>query len=93
MSFGASKSSLSTTASRPNEGSVAKDKAVASDATDTISCLRWSPVSNHLAASSWDGKVRIYDVAADLTTRGVALIAAEAPVLSCDWSEVSLDCI
>ncbi len=68
-----------------------KDKAVAKEetATDTISCLRWSPNSNYLGASSWDGKVRIYNVSADLEAKGVAMISAEAPVLSCDWSKVS----
>jgi len=73
------------------EGSLKNDKAVPTDATDTISCVRWSPASNHLAAASWDGKVRIYDVGTDLVAKGVAMIAADAPVLSCDWNQVSQD--
>ncbi len=42
-----------------------------------------------LAAVSWDGKMRVYSVAADLRANGVAMMAAEAPLLSCDWSKVS----
>ncbi len=81
----------SSAAKASAEAILAKDKAVAKDATatDTISCVRWSPTSNRLAASSWDGVVRVYDVAADLTAKGVAAITAGAPVLSCDWSQVS----
>jgi mRNA export factor len=72
-------------------GSVAKDMALPEDATDTISSIRWSPVSNHLAAASWDGKVRIYDVAKHGGAQAVATMTAEAPLFSCDWSKVSLD--
>jgi mRNA export factor len=77
----------SSTTSR--DVSVAGDKMVPPDATDTISALRWSPASNHLAASSWDSKVRIYDVGNDLSATGVAVITTLAPVFSCDWSLVS----
>lgn len=77
-------SATSTTA-----GSIAKDLELPADATDTISALRWSPVANHLAAACWDGKVRIYDVAKDGKAQGVAMITAEGPAFSCDWSKVS----
>ncbi len=43
-----------------------------------------------LAAASWDGKVRIYNVANSSAISAVALLAAEGPVLSCDFSKVSL---
>lgn len=60
------------------------------DDADTISSIRWSPVSDHLAAASWDGKTRIYEVASDGSGgRGVAMLTAEGPLLSCDWSKVS----
>ena len=71
------------------EGSLDDDREVPADATDTISCVRWSPASNHLAAASWDGKLRVYDVAADLSAKGVAAITTGAPVLTCDWTQVS----
>jgi mRNA export factor len=59
---------------------------------DTISALRWSPASNHLAAASWDGKVYIYDAtnpASTDTIKGVAAIPVGAPVLDCDFKKVS----
>ncbi len=89
MSFKSSTSSLFAKKAADNEPDL--DKVVAKDATatDTMSCLRWSPKGNHLAAVSWDGKMRVYSVAADLRANGVAMMAAEAPLLSCDWSKVS----
>lgn len=69
-----------------------RDRVVGSgDITDTISELRWSPRANWLAASSWDGRVYIYDVANDLMAKGVGVIkaVADAPMLSCDWNPVS----
>lgn len=71
---------------------VASDTTLPADAKDTISSLSWSPSASHLAASSWDGRVRIYDV---LTDGSHAQRAAEftvgqgAPLLSCDWVQVS----
>jgi len=67
------------------------DKEVGDNATDTISSIRWSPVSNYLATSSWDGKVRVYDIADDLTAKPLALIASDnnTPLMSCDWTKVS----
>ncbi|KAI1369114.1 WD40-repeat-containing domain protein [Xylaria arbuscula] len=67
--------------------SLDNDIALPSDNEDTIQCLSWSPATNHLAAASWDGKVRIYDVASTGSARGVAALTAEAPVFSCDWAE------
>lgn len=71
------------------EDSLLRDKAVPSDATDTITAVRWSPVANHLAAASWDGKVRIYDVANDLTASSVGVIDTTSHAFTCDWSQVS----
>ena len=59
------------------------------DATDTISSIRFSPAANHLAASSWDGQVRVYDIANNGSSRGIASLSAEGPLLSCDWNKVS----
>ncbi|KAH8910295.1 WD40 repeat-like protein [Coniochaeta sp. PMI_546] len=73
---------------QPNiSGSISKDVALPTDNCDTIQSIRWSPVSDHLAAASWDGKTRIYEVAKDGSGRGVAVLNAEGPVLSCDWSK------
>jgi WD40 repeat protein len=64
------------------------DVTLTSDIEDTISALSWSPAANHLAAASWDGKVRIFEVAANGTSKGVAMLTADGPLLSCDWSKV-----
>jgi mRNA export factor len=71
-------------------GSVSNDVALPTDDCDTISSIRWSPTSDHLAAASWDGKTRIYEVIKNGSGRGVAMLTAEGPVFSCDWSKVSL---
>ncbi|KAB5557897.1 WD40-repeat-containing domain protein [Coniochaeta sp. 2T2.1] len=70
------------------EGTAKNDIVVPTpDLSDTIQALRWSPVSNHLAVAAWDGKTRIYEVSkTDGETRGVAVINAGGPLLSCDWS-------
>ncbi|KAI0123816.1 WD40-repeat-containing domain protein [Xylariales sp. AK1849] len=68
-------------------GAASADVALPADAEDTISSVSWSPTANHLAAASWDGKVRVYDVASDGTGRGAAILNAEGPILSCDWAK------
>lgn len=86
MAWSYNKSKQQTT---PNvTGSISKDATLPADSRDTIQSVRWSPVSDHLAAASWDGKARIYEVAKDGSGRRVAELAAEGPVFSCDWSKV-----
>lgn len=63
--------------------------ALPADAEDTISSVSWLPTANHLAAASWDGRVVIYDVAANGSARAAAMLVTDGPVLSCDWAEVS----
>lgn len=65
------------------------DTILPADAVDTISSVSWSPAANHLAAASWDGKVRIYDVAPGPSARAAAMLSVDSPVLSCDWAKVS----
>ncbi|KAJ8124144.1 hypothetical protein O1611_g9431 [Lasiodiplodia mahajangana] len=74
----------------PRMGILDNDVAVPPDKEDTIQSLSWSPVADKLAAASWDGKVRIYDVSSNLSARSVSVIATDAPVFSCDWAKVSL---
>ena len=69
-----------------------KDIVFPTGPEDTISALRWSPVSNHLAAACWDGKVYIYDANNSTSTdsiKGVAAITGSAPFFDCDFSKVS----
>ena len=65
------------------------DLTLAADAADTISSVRWSATANQLAAGSWDGVVRVYDVAASGSVAPVASLVADGPVFSCAWNKVS----
>jgi mRNA export factor len=69
-------------------GDLSKDVQLASGQDDSISALAWSPKANYLAVSSWDSKVRIYDVTQNPQGAGVAAIDFAGPVLTCDWSQV-----
>ncbi|KAI2626686.1 WD40 repeat-like protein [Hypoxylon sp. NC1633] len=57
------------------------------DAQDTISSVSWSPTDDHLAAASWDGKMRVYALGTSpKNNRCVATLAAEAPLFDCHWA-------
>jgi len=82
----------STPATSAAKGQQDKEVEFPKGPEDTISALRWSPVSNHLAAASWDGRVYIYDATNTTSTdtiKGVAAITIGAPALDCDFSKVS----
>ncbi|CAO3623955.1 unnamed protein product [Cunninghamella blakesleeana] len=53
---------------------------------DGISCLRFSPQADYLAASSWDGQIRIYEVQPTGTTIPKASYGHVGPALSVSWS-------
>jgi mRNA export factor len=83
-------SAASTTAAASNTpGDITKDIALTSPPEDGISEVAFSPAANYLAVSSWDKKVRIYEVQQSGATEGKALFDHEGPVLSCCWSKVS----
>ena len=69
-------------------GDLSKDVALSSPPEDSISDLCFSPVSNHLACTSWDNKVRIYEINASGNSEGKALYEHEGPAFSCHWSPV-----
>lgn len=79
----------------PSLSSVAQDITLPSHAQDTISAVSWSPVANHLAAASWDGKVRVYDLSTSnvgnsyARAAAVATLSADGPLLDCAWAQVS----
>jgi len=79
MSFGAAPAVAPT--HNPNG-----DVEVANAATDGISCVTWSPVSNHLIAGSWDNQVRCWEVQANGTAVPKSSMAHDAPVLCASWS-------
>ncbi|OAR01152.1 hypothetical protein LLEC1_07767 [Akanthomyces lecanii] len=64
-----------------------QDITLVANAADTISSARWSPAANQLAVGSWDGMVRVYDVATSGSAAPVASLAANGPVFSCDWNK------
>lgn len=70
-------------------GDISKDVALNSPPEDSISDIRFSPASDHLAVASWDKKVRIYEINDQGQSEGKALFDHEAPVLSCCWAPVS----
>lgn len=61
------------------------DRALPQPPNDTISCMSWSPVNNHLAVSSWDNSVRIYEVAPTGDAQPRAMYEHEQVCLSCAW--------
>ncbi len=67
-------------------GDISKDVPLVSPPEDSISDLAFSPESQHLAVSSWDKKVRIYEVNNQGNSEGKAMFEHEAPVLSVHWS-------
>ncbi|KAK5171214.1 RNA export factor gle2 [Saxophila tyrrhenica] len=71
----------------PTQGDLSKDIPVASPPDDSISGISFSPTSEHFAASSWDKKVRIWEVDGSGQTQGRAMMEFEGPVLDCCWSK------
>jgi mRNA export factor len=69
-------------------GDLKNDVAIANPPEDTTSDLAFSPVADILAVSSWDKKVRIYQIAANGTSEGKHVYEHDAPVLSVDFSKV-----
>jgi WD40 repeat protein len=69
-------------------GDLKNDVAIANPPEDTTSDLAFSPTSDILAVSSWDSKVRIYQIAANGTSEGKHIYEHGAPVLSVDFSKV-----
>jgi mRNA export factor len=70
-------------------GDLSKDVALTLPPEDSISDLCFSPVSNHLAITSWDEQVRIYEINASGGSEGKAMYKHDGPALSCHWSPVS----
>jgi mRNA export factor len=76
--------------STPNTtGDISKDVALNTPPEDSISELAFSPAADFLSISSWDNKVRIYQVNDQGQSEGKAAIDFQAPVLTTAWSQVS----
>ncbi|RMZ81773.1 hypothetical protein DV738_g1968, partial [Chaetothyriales sp. CBS 135597] len=83
--FGSSSSSSSSATNAPGDPS--KDIQLGSPPEDSISDLQFSPAADFLAVSSWDKKVRIYQVSEQGQNEGKAAFDFDLPVLNCAWSE------
>jgi len=79
MSFGATQAAAPT--HNPNN-----DVEVPNAATDGISCVAWSPASNHIVAGSWDNQIRCWEVQANGSSVPKAAISHEGPVLCASWT-------
>jgi len=80
--------SAASAAANATQGDLSKDVAVKDPPEDSVSCISFSPQTDHLAVASWDKKVRIYEIDAQGNSQGKALFEHEGPVLSCAWSPV-----
>lgn len=68
------------------DADLANDITVANPPEDSVSDLAFSPQAELLAVSSWDKKVRIYEVMPTGATEGRAMFEHDGPVLSVRWS-------
>jgi WD40 repeat protein len=50
--------------------------------------MSFSPATDWLAASSWDGKVKVWEIQPNGTTVPKTEINLEAPALTCAWAMV-----
>jgi len=76
-------------AANQTQGDISKDVAVDNPPSDSISNITFSPKADYLAVSSWDNKVRIYQIDGSGRSEGKALFDFQGPALSCVWSPVS----
>lgn len=81
-------SSASTSSALSSNGSndLANDRILADPPEDSISDLSFSSQADFLAVSSWDSKVRLYEIASTGESQGRAMYEHQAPVLSVRWS-------
>ena len=79
--------------STPTTGDLSKDVPVSNPPEDSVSEIAFSPAAEYLSASSWDGKVRIYEIDGSGNSQGKAMISHEGPVLSTCWSKVEFTTI
>lgn len=92
--FGGGSAAASSSATN-TVGDLNKDVALSSPPEDTISDLAFSPSTSQqndfLAVSSWDKKVRIYEITQTGQSEGRHAYSHDAPVLNCDFSKVSCE--
>lgn len=85
--FGAA--STAAAAGPTTQGDLKSDVELTQPPEDSVSDLAFSSKADLLAVSSWDKKVRIYEISQTGQSQGKAMYEHEAPVLSVFWSKVS----
>ena len=63
-----------------------KDLEVTQPPSDGISSLAFSPVANHLVATSWDNQVRCWEISPSGQSVAKAATSHDQPVLCSAWS-------
>jgi mRNA export factor len=89
--FGTSATSAAT-ASNQTQGDLKGDVELSNPPEDSITDLSFSPAPNGpdlLAVSSWDSKVRIYEINSSGQSQGRHAYTHGQPIFSCDFSKVS----
>jgi mRNA export factor len=84
--FGASQPSQPGSSS--TTGDLKNDVEINAAPEDGISEIQFSSVADYLAVSSWDRKVRVYEIAPTGQSQGKFFYEHDGPVLSCCWSKV-----
>ncbi|KAK8099077.1 Poly(A)+ RNA export protein [Apiospora kogelbergensis] len=69
------------------QGDLSKDVAINQPPEDTVTDLVFSPAAEILAVSSWDKKVRVYEIDNSGQSQGKHAYDHEAPVFSVDFSK------
>jgi mRNA export factor len=82
-----------TSSSSIISGDISKDVALNQPPDDSISALAFSPSADFLAVSSWDKRLRIYEVSEQGQSQGKAEMTFDGPVLNCAWSPVSFQSV
>jgi len=88
MSLFPSSTASSTTTN--TQGDLSQDVQVKDPPSDSTSDLAFHPKANFLAVSSWDQKVRIYEIEQSGNSVGKAMFDFQGPALGVCWSPVSL---
>lgn len=87
--FGGAAAPAAAAGTSNTTGDISKDIPINQPPEDSISDLRFSPTSDHLAVASWDNKVRIYEIGMNGQSEGKAMLNMDGPVMNCCWSPVS----
>lgn len=78
--------SQSNTSSTASTSDLTNDTTLSNPPEDSISDISFSTQADFLSVSSWDNKVRIYEVTPQGQSEGRAMFEHQGPVLSTRWS-------